>query len=264
LVEVLENSPRFNVVSAANIHSESNLFDKELRWPVARKICATLGCEGIVALEAFDSDSFVEITHEKYTDTVDGKQVSKVRHIAQRETTVHVAWRLYDTIDRVVVDDKRDHKERNSWRKTGPTPDAARAALPSQVHTIENVAYGSGKKYGARIAPIYISVSRTYYGGNKSDRLKSAKSYVKVGEWEEARKIWQEIVDTETDGPLKAMALHNIAVYHEVHGELKKALVVIGKAQKVSPMSGIFSYQQTLDRRRQDQKKLNKQMKGAD
>ena len=262
LVETLQGSPRFNVVQGANQKTDSNLFDKELRWPVAKRICKELGCQAIVALEAFDSDSFVDMSQEKYTETVDGREVKRVRHVAVRETSVVVAWRLYDTTERIVLDDRRDYKERDSWRGTGPNPDAARADLPGQIPTIEDVAFRSGKAYGKRIAPVYITVTRNYYKG-KDQRMKDAVAYIRGQNWEEALELWRAVYRSAPDDKTKGQAAFNIALYWEVRGDLPKALSKAKEAQKLFPNGKTSGYVHTLDKRRQDQARLRKQMSGA-
>ena len=262
VVETLQGSPRFNVVQGSSLPADSNLFDKELRWPVAKRICKQLGCQGIVALEAFDSDSFVEMSQEKYTETIDGREVKKLRHIAVRETSVVVAWRLYDTVERIVIDDRRDYKERDSWKGIGPNPDAARADLPGQIPTIEDVARRSGKSYGKRIAPVYITVTRHYYKG-KDQRMKDAVAYIKGQNWDSAVELWRAVYRSAPDDKTKGQAAMNIALFWEVKGDLPKALSKAKEAQKLFPNGKTSGYVHTLDKRRQDQARLRKQMSGA-
>ena len=59
MVSGLRASPRFDAAEsfARRKELESSLFDKELSWDTATWICEQSGCQGIVALEAFDSDS---------------------------------------------------------------------------------------------------------------------------------------------------------------------------------------------------------------
>jgi hypothetical protein len=101
---------------------ESSLFDEGLSWGAATELCAAIGCQGIVALEAFDSDSHMDtkVEREKYKDD-EGNWHSKAVHKAQRTTRVLAAWRLYD------VEGHRSSTTCGTTPSTTPGPAAATA-----------------------------------------------------------------------------------------------------------------------------------------
>ena len=120
----LNNSPRFRVVRTITSRDEveSSLFDEGLSWGAATELCAAIGCQGIVALEAFDSDSHMDtkVEREKYKDD-EGNWHSKAVHKAQRTTRVLAAWRLYD------VEGHRSSTTCGTTPSTTPGPAAATA-----------------------------------------------------------------------------------------------------------------------------------------
>ena len=63
--------------------------------------------------------------------------------------------------------------------------DDAIADLPSQIDTVVDVGTRAGREFGVRIAPIYITVRRAYYGG-KDARLKTAATHVRALDWQGA------------------------------------------------------------------------------
>jgi hypothetical protein len=80
LVTGLRNSPRFEAAETflPKKELESSLFDTELSWGTAKSICKMQECQGIVSLEAFDSDTTTNIRTEVETSTgSDGKEINE-------------------------------------------------------------------------------------------------------------------------------------------------------------------------------------------
>ncbi|MDP6931834.1 MAG: DUF6340 family protein [Myxococcota bacterium] len=260
--EVLQASPRFEVVVPvlSNEQAESSLFDKEMSWKAARAICKEVACQGIVALEAFDSDSLVETRTEVVTEQVDGREVKKKQWVAQRETSVLTAWRLYDVQGKVVVDDLRDWKERNTWDARAATEEQAIANLPGQARTVEDMAQRSGKSYGRRIAPTYVIVARRMYKRGH-DSLKIGVEHAMRSEWVRADKQWRKVYEG-ADPKLKARAAYNMAVDLERQGRLHEALTLAREASRLGDKPRMNNYVRTLQERKRDADKLQQQMGG--
>ncbi len=260
----LNNSPRFRVVRTITSRDEveSSLFDEGLSWGAATDLCAAIGCQGIVALEAFDSDSHMDtsVERERYKDD-EGNWHSKAVHKAQRTTRVLAAWRLYDVDGRRVVDDLRDHTVDETWTGSGDTEGEARNRIPSQYDTVTELAWDSGEYYAARIAPTWVLVRRAYFASG-DDRLKEAKVYVKADDWEAARGLWLAASE-DPDPKLRGKAEFNLALAAEREGFLGRAVEWARLAAEHFPRTKTRNYLYTLERRVVAQDVLREQLEGA-
>ena len=260
----LANSPRFRVVKTITSREEveSSLFDEGISWGAARDLCAQVGCQGIVALEAFDSDSRVEteVERERYKDD-EGNWHSKAVHVAERFSHVLVAWRLYDVAGERVIDDLRDHATDKTWKGKGDTEGEARRHIPSQYDTVTELAFESGEYYAARIAPTWVLVRRAYFAGG-DDRLKEAKVHVKADDWPVAREIWLGMAE-DPDPKVRGKAEFNLALAAEVEGLLGRAVEWAQLAAEHHPKPKVRGYLYTLQARLAAQEVLREQLEGA-
>ena len=257
--EILSNSPRFKIVELGQTNVSSSLFDEQMAWGAATRACKRAGCQGLIALEAFDSDSTVETRHEDYTELQDGKEVHKKQWHASRDTQVMTAWRFYDVEKKRVVHQLHDHSSQASWEFEGTSEQEAIDALPAQSETVRNIGGQAGDYYGRLIAPSYITVSRPFFVRGDS-RLKSQKNRVKAGAWQPAEAAWVELWESNAKDKVKARAAHNIAVSQEVGGNLDSAVEWAREAAILWPKGHIGRYVHILEKRQQQAAELLEQM----
>jgi hypothetical protein len=258
---LLMASPRFDVVTP-NIDKkglDSSLFDKQMSWDTAKRICKQVGCEGIVALEAFDSDTSVDIDVDEYTEEKNGKQVTRKSYTAERWLKVLTAWRLYDVSNGGVVDDKRDLSFDTSWSSTGETEDAARQGLQSQSPYISQMGRRSGEAYAARIAPVYTWVMRRLYKSG-SDKMKVAAKLTRSDRWDKATAIWKKLSKSKSSAKVRARALHNLAIFHERSGDLSAAVDAAQAAVNAGGKARSVRYVGILRSRQSDALRLEQQL----
>ncbi|MBN2798431.1 MAG: hypothetical protein JXX28_04725 [Deltaproteobacteria bacterium] len=260
LTQVLRDSPRFEVViiSADNQAVESSIWDRELGWNAARRLARNVNADAIVALEAFDSDSFVD--HRVETQTTNGTTTQK--HVASRETRVLAAWRVYDVSEERVLDDVRDHAYTNTWEEEGASRREATDKLPSRAFTVLDLGRDAGVGYGMRIAPTYVWQRRAYYGGG-SPRLKEAKNYVKAQDWEGAVALWT-LAAKAADPKIRGKAEFNMALALEVGGDLEGALEWAKKAAVSLANGRARKYVSTLQFRIREAERVAEQMRAAE
>ena len=261
VTNTLAASPRFEVVQVA-VDEDSGLFADTLDWKTARRLCPPATCQGIVALEALDSDSSTDHTTRRETKTDEsGKERSYMVHEVSRETWVLTAWRFYDVEKKRMIDDLRDYDARQTWSEEGATEAEARDRLPSQTDAVRSVSRQSGVDYGRRIAPTYIWVSRAFYG-RRDSTLSAARPLVKSGNWDDAVAMWQPLLDSG-DPTLRGKALYNMALHAEVIGDLEAASSLISEAASALPKGRVYRYQATINQRIADQAALREQLPGA-
>ena len=262
VVTGLRNSPRFQAVEpfVPRKELESSLFDTEMSWSTARKICKQAGCQGIVSLEALDSDSTIGVERKQETTTNDdGKEVTRTYFQAQRETRVVTAWRYYDVVGENIIDDVRGWDRAYTWTETGPTRDKATALLPPQRDAVAHVGALAGADYARRIAPTYVWVSRSYYGRGH-DQLKLGKNHVKAMDWAGAAQVWEALYKNDPDPKARGKAAFNLALSAEVEGDLRNAASWATEAAVLLANGKSRNYRALLERRLRQQEQLREQM----
>jgi hypothetical protein len=255
LTTTLSASPRFKVVTP-NVNAKqakSDIWDTKLDWATADRICKNAGCDALVVLEALDSDSAVNVSSQLNASS------HTAEFLAQRDTRVLTAWRVYDVKNHVLLDEKRDYAFTNSWTERDANRDAAVSRLPSTSNSVVYVAQEAGDAYAGRIAPTYRWVTRDYYTAGDS-RLKEAKHHAKAQDWEGAAKIWTRMLDND-DAKLRGKASYNLALYWEHTGDLKKAYDFAQKAAIDLHSARSRNYVDVLDGRMRDAARLEEQMK---
>ena len=260
----LQNSPRFRVIRTITDRQEvaSSLFDTAIPWGVARDLCVELGCDGIVALESFDSDSHVDHStrREEYEDD-EGKERTRTVHVVQRRTSVDATWRLYDVEHQHVIDDDYDYARSRTWNEEGRTEGEARDRLPDQHATVKELGFELGETYARRIAPSWTVVARSYYARG-DDSLKQAKGHVRCDDWGTARQLWHTLLESD-DPRIRGMAAFNLALACEVEGQLDEALSWITRAAKDLPKNKVYRYLHELEHRLTADERVRKQMRGV-
>lgn len=267
-IRVLEESPRFDVVIVPdNDRNGSSLFDRELDHRTVERICRQVGCDALLALEAFDSDSALQVNGitvnaltnpEALKRQVQGLDLDDVS--ASSETTVMASFRMYDADQDRVVDELRDRTRTWRWQETGSLVDVRRA-MPQSGAQVGRAASQVGADYAARIAPSWQWVQRRYYGGG-DPRLKDAKRYVKAGDWEGAMRIWQGLLDSP-DSKVRGRAAFNMALAHEAKSEFSEALDMARRAAVALNNGKSRDYVFTLEQRERDEARLARQMTPA-
>ena len=147
LAESLNNSPRFEWVDLGQTNIESSLFTERLGWGAAKKACKRADCQGLVALEAFDSDSHIATNSEDYTEMQDGKEIHKKRWNAEVNQRVVTSWRFYDVENKRVLHQLVDHTTSANWERTGTSAQEAIDA-GADLRAEEGVGVGASAQAG--------------------------------------------------------------------------------------------------------------------
>ena len=260
--EVFGETPRFDLVLPGDVNVDGGFFDKNMNWKVARRLCKSAGCQGIVALESFDSDSVVKTKMKKREKQNEaGKKVYEKYWVAERRTNVNTSWRFYDIKNKVVIDDLKGWSNANTFRYEGRTEDAAVSQLPSQRRTIDNQGYAAGVDYARRVAPFYVTVYRTIYTRGDPN-LKASKDYVKTENWKEANAYWAKAAMSDK-AKIRGRALYNMAVSKEVDGDLDGALALAEESNTQYPKGVTGDYAQMIRQRIWKKQKVEESLEAA-
>ena len=134
--------------------------------------------------------------------------------------------------------------------------------MPDQVRVARDVSYDAGIRYGMRIAPVWITVNRSFYRtakGNDKEPMQSADRYTKADDWDKAIEIWKGLVNSASDPKTAGKAAHNIAVASERMDQLEYALDWAKKAYTQYGNKSSRTYIQEIERRLNDRRKVQQQ-----
>ncbi|MDF1562803.1 MAG: DUF6340 family protein [Deltaproteobacteria bacterium] len=257
----LIDSPRFEVVGAPGLSRrdlESSPDDRPASWPLIDRICKQAGCDGVVSLEMFDSDTGgIQFPS---TQASSGSSSQNVR--GSREARVTVTIRFYDARQHQVVDEMVRRRIDETFTAEGETPEQVRNNLANVRSQLTKLGQEVGAAYGRRVAPSYVWVSRSYYTRGHP-LLQDAKRHVRASDWAGAVRIWSQLAGETGDPKLKGKAHFNLALASERTGDLDHAVELAQQAAVELANGRARSYQTALERRRADARRLDAQMETA-
>ena len=260
LVSLLENSDRFNIKNIGDLELKgtgTSSFSMPLKWKKVNGICSSYKADALIVLETFDSDSRMvvgaPVTRKR---KVKGVRRNEILYPATLIMNIESGWRIYDVNKQRIVDENK-FTEIKEFSAMGHTPDEAIMNLPSKRRAIKDAGLFAGRQYGFRISPIWIKVNRLYYSG-KFDELKSAKKYIKQGDWDSAIEIWMPLT-SDNDMKLAGRSAFNMALASEIKGGLNAAIDWAKKAQELGEKKA-YNYINVLNRRKMDEDKLKQQL----
>jgi len=230
LAEELSGNERFTEVKPLNNidlkASRIGVFPAPLTTRLVDSICRVTGTDALFALERFDTDTRIDYsTRAARVDTPLGG-IPVPEHLASMETIIKTGWRIYDPVEKSILDEI-SFAESLVFSGKGINPAVAVAALTGRKDAVREVSRNAGHTYAMRILPYRLRVTRDYYVKG-TDNFKIAKRKAQTGKWDEAGILWEK----ETANPsmkIAGRACYNMAIINEINGYLDEAL---GWAQK--------------------------------
>jgi len=186
-----------------------------LNWETVDSLCQASQSDVLVVLE--DIQAFNK--HEIVQDEI---------YWAFTEVDYYGKWRIYDPLYQKIYDDRfivdSLFMESSNWSFDKLVSEK----LPRREQMLNDAAYELGRNYVDLISPRWIDVSRKYFvSGDK--RLSAALYYMNREEFDNAINIWKSMIG-EDNLKLAGRAAYNLAVVHEMKGDLKNAQGWIRKA----------------------------------
>ncbi len=251
LADELLTNDRFNEVKDLSDldfrTSALGAFPDPLSWDIVGNICSEQNVDAIFSLEAYDTDTYVLYGGSKEK----GAQLALsllLEPNASVETIVKTGWRIYDPIDKVILD------EYSLFRTLDNSGSVASTALSLSVRkeAVKKVSNDVGHAYALRLLPVRISVVRDYYVKGTSN-FKVAKRKAQLNQWNEAGEYWQKDTDN-SKMKIAGRACYNMAILCEINGDLDKAITWAQKAYADYGNKMGLSYSRILeDRKRADE-----------
>jgi hypothetical protein len=256
----LNSNPRFTAVLIEGVEfrgTGTRQWPEFLDWNQVEELCERFRVDAIVALETFDSDMELRKSSADVERTIDKKKVIVKEYYADLSMNVRSGWTIYKPEGRQIID-RNAFNDEMSWRESGDTPDQVLGKLPSKRRSINESGYYSGRQYGRRISPTWVTESRTYFR-KANDDFKVASKYVKQDRWNDAIAIWKKYT-LSTDPKIAGRAAYNMALASEVEGNLSLALEWANRAWQQHGLKKARHYSNLLNDRIYQQERLNQQM----
>jgi hypothetical protein len=261
LKETLLRTPRFTVVEPPGVDLKgtgTGVFPPLLAWGQVESICKANGADALIVLEIFDTKSLITWkTEERKVKDKEGIETTVIDQVATLRMMITSGWRIYDYERKMVVD---EHRGENflDFHGRGKTRDIALAALVTGRDAINRTSFHSGNVYGIRIAPQWITVSREFFTTG-SPILRRAARMSHTGDWDGAAHLWEKM-STSPKRKVARRATYNMAISHEVRGNLDEAWRWANKSYVQYRVKKGRSYSQIIRWRIADQERLNQQM----
>lgn len=259
LAEKLNSSPRFTsvIIHGENLsHPGHKTLPRQLSWSRVNRICKKYRLDALIALEHFDSDIFLDKKIKTLKKKDEDDKVEK-KYKLKLDIRVSSGWRIYNSKTQSIID-AEIYQDKKVWRASGKNFREAREDLPDKRDAINQAGYYSGIKYGERISPTWVRMSRSYYSKG-SPELEEAKRYIKTGDWDNAIKLWKQLLETN-DLELKGRAAYNLAFGAEIKGHLIKAYKLAQESYTKYGNKKAYHYMNHLRQRITDKEKLKEQL----
>ncbi len=210
-----------------------------LTWAVIDSLCIANGSDMIVACEFFDSDQ---------AGTIGGVNLPNTPN--QGSATVRAYYRVYDNINKVIVDEQMMRYLAGGGGGT---------LVLQGTNIVERRAYETGYEYGRMIVPYTTFEKRDiYHSGSKN--LRAASNLARANNWTAAENMWRT---GETGKRREAYrSAYNLAVVSEMSGNLQQAMQFAEKVFSMKPKSRIAQYMRVLTIRMDEQPRLERQKAG--
>lgn len=186
-----------------------------LSWETVTNICRLNQVDILIVLEdiqAFTSQDLVE------TDT----------YWVTNEIRYRGIFRIYDPLYQKFYDNRLIADSLFVEISDSNLDRLVNEKLPSRREMMNDAVYELGKDYVDLISPRWVDVSRDYFvSGDK--RLSTALYFIKKNDFDTAINMWESL-SKEMDMKLAGRAAYNLAVVHEMKGDLKNARGWIRKA----------------------------------
>lgn len=226
LNDALIENKRFDIVkpiSDPDLRTPvSGIFPSPMSWIEVETICKNNGVDVLFVLEVFDTQlRVVPLTSPTKVNTV----VDVINNVANAQaniiTTVKTGWRLYDPVNKVLLDEFPGMEEMTVTANAATAVNTVEAML-GRKEAIKQSANRQGRMYSERLIPYWITLTRDYYVKG-SGNFKMAKRRAQTGNWDGAGELWLRET-TSSRRKIAGRACYNMAILNEINGDLDEAI----------------------------------------
>ncbi len=198
------------------------IFPASLAWEEVERLCNENEVDIIYVLSFYDTETAIDYHISKEGKVGIGElSVPLVKHHATVYTKVKSGWRIYDPVNKLVLDEFIVHQNVIS-KGSGINPLKAVEAIKGRTEAVLEASMFLGISYAQRIIPYYVRVSRLYYVRG-TENFKIAKRRARTGNWDGAAELWEKELDN-SKRKVAGRACYNMAIISEINGDLDEAM----------------------------------------
>jgi hypothetical protein len=242
--KALNNGPKYkNVNINQELYRTGNaFFAPALPDSSVIELCHTYHAHAIIVLDGFHSNASTNTVMKSYEIPYKRSYISngvtkymtsyrtEYYYVATLTVTYSVGFRLYSGYDGSILDEYK-YSNSLSYDNRGTSYSDASNMPDKKNIVVATIGSTSGNAYAHRIAPLWSTVTRSYYS-EPNKALQTAHQYVIQKKWEEAHKIWNNLYNSSTRNRMKGLAAYNIALAYEMNDELEKSMEWAKKARE--------------------------------
>lgn len=229
-----------------------------LSWELVERICQENQVDVLFSLAYYDTDTKADyrLTTLKLPNSL-GVDVDVPAHEVTLSTRVVNGWRIYDPQIKEVVDERLFNKNM-VFRGKGINPMKAVEAVAGRNETVREYSKNMGIAYAKRLVPRTRRIARDYFVRG-TDNFKIAQRRAQTGDWDGAAELW-ELELANSDGKVAGRAHYNMAISHEINGDLTKAVQFASKSYADFRNNLALEYVNMLNYRIRQNKVLDQQL----
>jgi hypothetical protein len=263
LSETLFTSNRFVVKQVEYTMDASDpkslTFGNVLDWATIDSICDRLQVQGLLVLEYFDTDFTIFNPAGTAAQAVQGVLTGSQTTVEVSGTaTASAGFRVYYAKKHIIS--YEDHfRWKKVWRQRSTNAFEAMSKLIKRNQALMDVSYITGREFAFNIVPLYYWEPREMYKGKKGEMAKGERQALSK-DWEGALKTWTYVYETSGKAKIRAKAAFNMALCHEVLGNLEEGLKWASTSYVEGGKRPALNYSEILDRRVREQARLKEQI----
>ncbi len=229
LSNYIKRSPRLFFVNRDMKLGDSkiNEIPSKLNWDKVNKICTETQSDAILSIEFLNIKTSVK--HASGGVSKGGGNIN-VRYSSHLDVFIEIGFCLYDNNSKTIIDEFVYNDTRHVDLEGKAVIDGI-LDLFLLTGLLKNNFNYAGYQMSEHIAPQYKSTHRGFFSRIKKHPLFENAAVLFVNKkYDEAAKIWDQIASSKEKRRIKGKAIHNLAVYYELKGELRKAYSLAKKA----------------------------------
>lgn len=229
-----------------------------LSWDLVDRICEEHQVDVLFSLAFYDTDTKADykITTMKLPNSL-GVDVDVPAQEVTLATNVVNGWRIYDPQIKEVVDERLFNKNM-VFRGRGINPMKAVEAVAGRNETVQEYSKNVGIAYAKRLIPRTRRIARDYFVRG-TDNFKIAQRRAQAGDWNGAAELW-EMELTNADEKIAGRAHYNMAISHEINGNLEEAVRFASKSYADFRTNLALDYVNVLNYRIRQNRVLDQQL----
>jgi hypothetical protein len=181
----LQQSPRYQIKIARERwigNSISAVFPKPIPWEDQQRILDRYQADALVTIEIMDSDFIVTNGKRIVTREVERKgekvEVQVDEYYAEGVANVKLGFRYYYPANREIIDQQLIN-ETNTWQAAANSKAQALAQLIGKAEATQILCATAGNDYAFKLAPLPITLNRTFYTKAKESIALARKIHIK-------------------------------------------------------------------------------------